>query len=228
MKIEDLRPQGAGWVLRLHEKGGKHHMMPCHHALAEALRAYVRACRSKELRTRLGRNAADVALAVPEVRDRLPDMPAAPAGIDEYGRYRVFESVSEFVLAIARSAPGAGLVLCLDDLHWGDQTTLLLLKADGSLAWHDHGSGVLYERFLVPALKHTELLANQLRSLVSKMNAQSPIHVWDFVPGLVLCAAPLVDRRGDPNREIPRVGTPMVKVRPSGQSRSTALRSQVS
>ncbi len=41
MKVEDLRPQGAGWVLRLHEKGGKHHTMPCHHALAEALRAYI-------------------------------------------------------------------------------------------------------------------------------------------------------------------------------------------
>jgi site-specific recombinase XerD len=26
MKVEDLRPQGAGWVLRLHEKGGK---QPC-------------------------------------------------------------------------------------------------------------------------------------------------------------------------------------------------------
>ena len=41
MKVEDLRPQGAGWQLRLHEKGGKHHTMPCHHALAEALRAYI-------------------------------------------------------------------------------------------------------------------------------------------------------------------------------------------
>jgi site-specific recombinase XerD len=41
MKVEDLRPQGAGWVLRLHEKGGKQHVMPCHHALAEALRAYI-------------------------------------------------------------------------------------------------------------------------------------------------------------------------------------------
>ena len=40
MKVEDLRPKGAGWQLRLHEKGGKHHAMPCHHALAEALRAY--------------------------------------------------------------------------------------------------------------------------------------------------------------------------------------------
>ena len=43
MKVEDLRPQGAGWQLRLHEKGGKHHTMPCHHALAEALRAYIEA-----------------------------------------------------------------------------------------------------------------------------------------------------------------------------------------
>ena len=41
MKVEDLRPKGAGWQIRLHEKGGKHHVMPCHHALAEALRAYI-------------------------------------------------------------------------------------------------------------------------------------------------------------------------------------------
>jgi site-specific recombinase XerD len=34
MKVEDLRPRGAGWTVRLHEKGGKQHNMPCHHALA--------------------------------------------------------------------------------------------------------------------------------------------------------------------------------------------------
>ena len=43
MKVEDLRPKGAGWLIRLHEKGGKHHTMPCHHALAEALHAYITA-----------------------------------------------------------------------------------------------------------------------------------------------------------------------------------------
>src|ERR1700758_338946 len=41
MKVEDLRPKGTGWQLRLHEKGGKLHTMPCHHALAEALRIYI-------------------------------------------------------------------------------------------------------------------------------------------------------------------------------------------
>jgi len=43
MKVEDLRPQGTGWQLHLHEKGGKEHKMPCHHALTEMLHAYLAA-----------------------------------------------------------------------------------------------------------------------------------------------------------------------------------------
>jgi hypothetical protein len=31
-KVEDRRPRGAGWSVRLREKGGKRHTMPCHHA----------------------------------------------------------------------------------------------------------------------------------------------------------------------------------------------------
>jgi site-specific recombinase XerD len=41
MKVEDLRSKGAGWQIQLNEKGGKQHAMPCHHALAETLRAYI-------------------------------------------------------------------------------------------------------------------------------------------------------------------------------------------
>ena len=41
MKVGDLRAKGAGWEVCLHEKGGRHHVMPCHHALAEALRSYI-------------------------------------------------------------------------------------------------------------------------------------------------------------------------------------------
>jgi integrase len=61
---EDLRPKGAGWQLRLHEKGGKHHEMPCHHALVEELRAYIDAAGIAEdrkgflFRTAPGHNAA--------------------------------------------------------------------------------------------------------------------------------------------------------------------------
>jgi site-specific recombinase XerD len=43
MKVEDLRPRRSAWTIRLHEKGGKEHAMPCHHSLAEALHAYIAA-----------------------------------------------------------------------------------------------------------------------------------------------------------------------------------------
>src|SRR5450755_3415789 len=43
MRVEDLQSKGSGWLIRLHEKGGKQHMMPCHHALAEALHTYIAA-----------------------------------------------------------------------------------------------------------------------------------------------------------------------------------------
>jgi site-specific recombinase XerD len=64
MKVEDLRPKGAGWQIQLHEKGGKQHVMPCHHALAEELRAYIDAAGIAEdrkgylFRTAPGHNAA--------------------------------------------------------------------------------------------------------------------------------------------------------------------------
>src|SRR6202034_3761376 len=43
LKVEDLRSSGTGWQIHLHEKGGKEHRMPCHHALAEMLHAYIAA-----------------------------------------------------------------------------------------------------------------------------------------------------------------------------------------
>ncbi len=44
MKREDLFVQGRRLWLRLHEKGGKRHEMPCHHLLEEYLMAYIETC----------------------------------------------------------------------------------------------------------------------------------------------------------------------------------------
>lgn len=43
MIVEDYYPEGKRWWLRLHEKGGKLHQVPAHHAAEEALDAYLRA-----------------------------------------------------------------------------------------------------------------------------------------------------------------------------------------
>lgn len=44
MKREDVFVQGRRLWLRLHEKGGKRHEMPCHHQLEEYLMAYIEQC----------------------------------------------------------------------------------------------------------------------------------------------------------------------------------------
>lgn len=41
MNAEDYYPQGKRWWVRLHEKGGKRHEVPCHHRLEEFLDAYL-------------------------------------------------------------------------------------------------------------------------------------------------------------------------------------------
>jgi site-specific recombinase XerD len=45
MKIEDVYVQGRRTWVRLHEKGGKQHEMPCHHNLETYLHAYINAAR---------------------------------------------------------------------------------------------------------------------------------------------------------------------------------------
>jgi DNA-binding NarL/FixJ family response regulator len=101
--------------------------MPSYLPFKEALREYVRACPAEELRGQLGKGAAEVALLVPEVQDRLADLPHSPPLAADYERYRLFESVTDFLLAIAGSSrPGALVVL--DDLHAADRPALLLLQ----------------------------------------------------------------------------------------------------
>jgi len=43
MNVEDYYAQGKRWWVRLHEKGGKQHEMPCHHLLETYIDAYVTA-----------------------------------------------------------------------------------------------------------------------------------------------------------------------------------------
>jgi len=48
MRVEDVFTQQRRLWVRLHEKGGKEHVMPCHHNLEEYLHAYIEGCRLAE------------------------------------------------------------------------------------------------------------------------------------------------------------------------------------
>src|SRR5262249_6544070 len=66
-----------------------------------------------------------MAQIIPELRNRLPDVPAPPPVDSEQARFRLFDAVTTFLKRAAETRP---LVLVLDDLHWADKPSLLLLR----------------------------------------------------------------------------------------------------
>ena len=61
---------------------------------------------------------------MPEVAERL-DVEPPEALESEEARFRLFDAVTSYLVAAARDRP---MVLVLDDLHWADEPSLLLLK----------------------------------------------------------------------------------------------------
>jgi class 3 adenylate cyclase len=91
----------------------------------EALRQYVAERPPEALARELDDGGAEVAKLVPELLQRLPGTRAASQLPAEQERHRLFESVCGL---LSRAAAETPLVLVLDDLHWADRPTLLLLR----------------------------------------------------------------------------------------------------
>jgi DNA-binding CsgD family transcriptional regulator len=90
------------------------------------MRSYLQHRDSEILREQIGSGAADIAEMVPEVRHRLPDLPPLPPLADpEQARFRLFDAVTT---CFARAAEEQPLVIVLDNLHWADRPSLLLLE----------------------------------------------------------------------------------------------------
>ncbi len=75
--------------------------------------------------TDLGAGAEELARLSPRLADRLGVPAASEAEAAEGARFRLFEAVVSLLELSARSGP---VLLALDDLHWADEATLLLLR----------------------------------------------------------------------------------------------------
>ncbi|HEU0022442.1 MAG TPA: AAA family ATPase, partial [Dehalococcoidia bacterium] len=92
----------------------------------QALRPYVRELDAEQLRSQMGEGASDIAEFLPYVKSKLPGLPPSPPlDSPEYARFRLFDSITTFLRSVAQAQP---LVIVLDDLHWADQPSLLLLQ----------------------------------------------------------------------------------------------------
>ena len=100
--------------------------MPPFWPWVQAIRSYVREKEPEELRSEMGSGAADIAEVISEVKERLPDLEPPPElESPEAARFRLFDSITSFLNSAGQRQP---LVLVLDDLHWADGPSLLLLE----------------------------------------------------------------------------------------------------
>jgi predicted ATPase len=91
----------------------------------QIIRSYVRTRNPDALRAEMQAGAADIAGLVPELHESLPDLPpVSPIG-DAQARFRLFDSITNFLI---RASQSQLLILVLDDLHWADTPSLLLLQ----------------------------------------------------------------------------------------------------
>jgi predicted ATPase/class 3 adenylate cyclase len=98
---------------------------PAYWPWVQVLRAYAAERGASDLAAELGKGASVVAQLLPEVADALGDPPAPPVLEPELARFRLFDAVSAFLRGASRAA---ALVVVVDDLHWADQSSLLLLQ----------------------------------------------------------------------------------------------------
>jgi class 3 adenylate cyclase len=91
----------------------------------EALRHFVDQIPTEQLADRLGRWGGELTRLVPELAERVGDLPPALRSDPETERYRLFDAVAAWLSA---SAAEESVLLVLDDLQWAAKPTLLLLR----------------------------------------------------------------------------------------------------
>ena len=127
----------------------------------EGLRHVVRYTPAPRLATRLGRYGGELGRLLPELAGRA-DLPARIASDAETERYRLFDAVTSWLVALAAEAP---VLFVIDDLHWATKPTLLLLRYLAQCSELSHVCVVTTYRQTDLGREHplTELLADLRR-----------------------------------------------------------------
>jgi class 3 adenylate cyclase/tetratricopeptide (TPR) repeat protein len=91
----------------------------------EIVEASARLVPPEALRDALGESAPEVAKLMPELRRTIPDIPSPPELPPEQERRYLFNGMRDFLARGSRVQP---MFIVLDDLHWADDSTMLLIQ----------------------------------------------------------------------------------------------------
>lgn len=90
-----------------------------------AIGQYVSECADGALARELGLELSELSRLIPGLARRMPELREPLAVEPEIARYRLYNAVTSVLAFIARERP---VVLILDDLHWADPSTAVLLR----------------------------------------------------------------------------------------------------
>src|SRR3954470_1045165 len=91
----------------------------------EALDHLARSIEPDELRAALGAGGGELTRLLPDLPQRVGELPAPVAADPDTERHRLHSAVADLFAAVGRRAP---LVVVIEDGHWADTPTLLLLR----------------------------------------------------------------------------------------------------
>ena len=91
----------------------------------EALGHYVENAPEEVLRAHVRRHGGELSRSVSQLRGRIPSLPPTRAADPETERYLLWNAVVGLLSEATTAQP---LVLIVDDLHWADKPTLMLLR----------------------------------------------------------------------------------------------------
>ena len=91
----------------------------------EVMEHFVRVVPAADVREWLGDDGPDVARLTPDLRRLFPDLPAPAQVPPEEGRRVLLSAWSDF---LGRAAHAEPIMLVLEDVHWADESSLLLLQ----------------------------------------------------------------------------------------------------
>ena len=91
----------------------------------EALDQLARSADPTALRAALGTEGGELSRLLPDLQQLVGELPPPLAADPDTERHRLHTAVGELLAAVGRSAP---LVMVIEDCHWADTPTLLLLR----------------------------------------------------------------------------------------------------
>jgi predicted ATPase/DNA-binding CsgD family transcriptional regulator len=136
-----------------------------------AIRQYLAQISPKQVEQILAQNAVEVIKLVPEFTHLLKVIPPAPELSPEAEKRRLFEAWARFLAQLSTQHP---VLIVLEDLHWGDETSLELLQFCARR--------FSKQPFLFTGTFRQESITPQLKRFVSQMNRERLAYEMQLKP----------------------------------------------